>query len=161
MALYGRKSVVEGIGVMVVVEAVQKRLDLAVATNKDQASIRQELDFTLRKAAGLALEGNAYLREIAKSDAALARAIYQAERDIDAKSLESNAQSISKDAFNANPQDQQRLNQINAARELHPIALKQLAEKQAEEQRERALEEQKAKVAERTKSKGKDNDKGR
>lgn len=161
IALYGRKNVVEGIGTMVEVEAVQKRLDLAVATNKDQASIRQELDFALVKAAGLALEGNAYLREIAKSDAALARAIDYAERDVALKSSEGIAQSISKDAFNANPQDQQRLNQINAAREIHPIALKQLAENQAAEQREKDLEEQKAKVAERTKSKGKDNDKGR
>jgi hypothetical protein len=161
IALYGRRNVVEGIGVMVEVEAVQRRLDLAVATNKDQASIRQERDLALVKAAGLAVEGNAYLREIAKSDAALERAIGHAERDIDAKSLESNAQPIIKDVFNANPQNQQRLNQINAAREIHPIALKQLAEKQAEEQREKAMEEQKAKVAERAKLNGKAKDQGR
>jgi hypothetical protein len=161
IALYGRKSVVEGIGVMVEIEAVQKRLELAVATNKDQSSIRQELDFALVKAAGLAVEGNSYLREIAKSDAALARAIDYAEREVALKSSEGVVQSISKYAFNANPQDQQRLNQINAAREIHPIALKQLAEKQAQEQREKILQEQKSKVVERAKQNGKNKDQGR
>jgi Relaxase/Mobilisation nuclease domain len=161
IALYGRRNVVEGIGVMVEVEAVQKRLELAVATNKDKASIRQELDFALVKAACLALEGNSYLREIAKSDAALARAIDNAEREIAAKSTDNVIQITAKDTFNADPQDQQRLNQINATREIHPIAQKQLAEKLAAEQREKILQEQKSKVAERAKLNGKDKDQGR
>ena len=61
----------------------------------------------------------------------------------------------------ANPQDDARLKLINAPREVHPIALRQQAEKQAAEQREKALEEQKSKIAKRAKAKGNDSDKGR
>ena len=42
---------------------------------------RQEHDLALSKAATLAVQGNSYLREIAKSDPSLARAIESAERD--------------------------------------------------------------------------------
>ena len=159
IVLYGRKHVVEGIGAMVDVEAAQKGLELAERGGKDQLEVRVELESALVKAAGLVVEGNAYLREIAKSDADLARAINNAERDIkitgQGRAVERNAM----DAVSANPHDQLRLNQINAAREVHTIALKQVAEKQAAEQREKTLQEQKAKIAAR--GKPKDKDKGR
>ena len=70
-------------------------------------------------------------------------------------------ESAGEDSIRANPQDEARLKLINAPREVHPIVLRQLAEKQAAEQREKALEEQKSKIAERAKAKGKDSDKGR
>jgi Relaxase/Mobilisation nuclease domain len=167
IAKHGREYVVEGIGVMVEVQTAEKRLAQAKTEGKNQAAERQDHELALGKAAALAVQGNSYLREIAKSDATLARAIENAERENVAKSA---AAKVAKTmtieqadgaANRANPQDEARLKMINAPREVHPIALRQQAEKHAAEQREKALEEQKSKIAERAKAKGKDSDKGR
>ena len=102
------------------------------------------------------------LREIAKSDPSLARAIESAERDSAAMGAPTRTvESAGEDSIRVSPQDEARLRLINAPREVHPIILRQLAEKQAAEQREKALEEQKSKIAERATAKGKDSDKGR
>jgi Relaxase/Mobilisation nuclease domain len=162
IAAHGREYVVEGIEVMVEVQTAEKRLAQAKAEGKDQAAERQEHELALGKAAAFAVQGNSYLREIAKSDPALARAIESAERDNAVKSAKSKTSEAADDrAIRANSQDEARLKLINAPREVHPIVLRQQAEKQAAEQREKALEEQKSKIAERAKAKGKDSDKGR
>lgn len=162
IAAHGREFVVKGIEVMVVVQAAQKQLDIAKAEGTDSAVRRQEHDLALSKAAALAVQGNSYLREIAKSDPVLARAIESAERDNAAKGAMSNTvERAAEGGIHANPQDDARLKLINAPREVHPIALRQQAEKQAAEQREKAQEEQKSKIAERATAKAKDSDKGR
>lgn len=172
IAAHGREYVVEGIEVMVEVQTAEKRLAQAKAEGKDQAAERQEHELALGKAAALAVQGNSYLREIAKSDPALARAIENAERDNAAKGAAvksatakgaktTTVQHAFGTANRANPQDEARLKLINAPREVHPIVLRQQAEKKAAEQREKTLEEQKSKIAERAKAKGKDRDKGR
>jgi hypothetical protein len=167
IAKHGREYVIEGISAMVEVQTAEKRLAQAKTEGKNQAAERQDHELALGKAAALAVQGNSYLREIAKSDATLARAIENAERENVAKSA---AAKVAKTmtieqadgaANRANPQDEARLKMINAPREVHPIALRQQAEKHAAEQREKALEEQKSKIAERAKAKGKDSDKGR
>jgi hypothetical protein len=154
--------VVEGIGVMVEVQTAEKRFAQAKTEGKNQAAERQDHELTLGKAAALAAQGNSYLREIAKSDAALARAIENAERENAAKiTKDKTVERIDAGGIRANPQDEARLKMINAPREVHPIVLRQQTEKQAAQRREKALEEQKSKVSERAKAKGKDSDKGR
>jgi Relaxase/Mobilisation nuclease domain len=162
IAGHGREYVVKGIEVMVAVQAAEKKIDLAETEGKEATAQRQEHELALHRAAALVVQGNSYLREIAKSDADLARAIENAEGEIAAKSAMSKTSEATGDrAIRANPQDEARLKMINAPREVHPIVLRQQAEKQAAEQREKALEEQKSKIAERAKAKGRDNDKGR
>jgi hypothetical protein len=162
IAAHGREFVVKGIELMVLVQAAQKQLDFAKAEGKDSTAQRQEYELALGKAAKLGVQGNSYLREIAKSDAALARAIENAERESTAKGAQKKTvERIDAGGIRANPQDEARLKMINAPREVHPIALRQQSEKQAAEQREKALEEQKSKIAERERAQGKDSDKGR
>jgi Relaxase/Mobilisation nuclease domain len=162
IAAHGREYVLKGIEVMVAVQAAEKKIDLAESEGKEATAQRQEHELALGRAAALVVQGNSYLREIAKSDADLARAIKNAEREIAAKSAMSKTSETAGDrAIRANPQDEARLKMINAPREVHPIVLRQQAEKQAAEQREKALEEQQSKIAERAKAKGKDSDKGR
>lgn len=104
----------------------------------------------------MAVAGNVYLRVMAKFDAALARAIDQAELGAKTTAQRGSVERNAIVAFSANPQDLQQLNQIDASREIHPIALRQLAEKQTLEQNEKTLEEQKAKAVThgRVKNKG-------
>ncbi len=162
IAAHGREFVVRGIELMVVVQVARKQLELATAGGKDSATQRQEHELALGKAAALAVQGNSYLREIAKSDAALARAIEMDERENAAKSIKDKmVKSVGDGASRANPQDEARFKMINAPREVHPIVLRQQAEKQAAEQREKAIQEQKSKFAERERAKGTDNDRGR
>jgi Relaxase/Mobilisation nuclease domain len=153
VAKHGRDYVVKGIEVMVGVQAAQTKLDHAKAEGTNESADRQDHELALGKAAALAVQGNSYLREIAKSEPVLARAIENVERHNVAKTM--TAEQVAGTAHRTNPQDEVRLKMINAPREVHPIVLRQ----QAEKQREKALEEQKAKIAER--SKGKDRDQER
>jgi hypothetical protein len=162
IAAHGREFVVKGIELMVVVQAARKQLDTAKAEGKDLTALRLEHELALGKAAALAVQGNSYLREVAKSDAALARAVDDAERENAAKGAQNKSvERAEAGGTRANSQDEERLKLINAPREVHPIVLRQQAEKQAAEQREKAIQEQKSKFAERERAKDTDNDRGR
>ncbi len=167
---HGREYVVVGISVMVEVQAAEKWLDRTLAEGKDQAAGRREYELALGKAAALAVKGNSYLREIAKSDASLTRAIDIVERENAAKIVAGKSatgknakttavEQVVRTTERANPQDEARLKLINAPREVHPIVLRQQAEKQVIEKHQKALEERSAELAER--SKGKDRDQER
>ena len=92
----------------------------------------------------------------------MARAIENATRENAHKTAkDKTVESDIEGGVRPDPQDEARLKIINAPKEVHPIALRQQAEKQAAELRDKALEEQKLKIAERAKAKSRYSDKGR
>ncbi|MGO4560183.1 relaxase/mobilization nuclease domain-containing protein [Mesorhizobium sp. 2RAF21] len=82
---HGEKVVERANNLLIEVDAARERIDRAQAEGRNSDSPELDYASALNEAAGLALAGNSYMREVAETDEDLRRAVEAAERSSDAR----------------------------------------------------------------------------